>query len=289
MKILLLGGMGYIGGAVVARLWDKHQLTIVDRLDFEVNPDFLNMVIKRTKFVKADISHIEVIYPLLKSADVVVNLCSLSLKDSATNQTEAIMTNEVMGKLIGDICHELKKRYIYLSTCSNYGVSDKLADELSELLPVSLYAITKVNTERYLLNNIPEALILRCATAFGYSPARIRYDVILNEFVSMAKKTKRIEIFQPNAYRPIIHVDDIAQAIELVCLTAPKFPILNVGKTNSKKIDLANAVAKETGAKIKEIKSEDPRNYRVNFSRIESLGYKPVHSIQSGIKEIMKY
>lgn len=291
MKILLLGGLGYIGGALVKTLWEKHQVTILDRLDFEVDSSFFSQVINKTFFHRGNICHIETVYPLVQNSDVVVNLCSLSLKDSATNPTEATMTNQIMGKMIGDICHSLKKKYIYLSTCSNYGISEKLADEYSELLPVSIYAITKVNTEKYLLKNVPEATILRCATAFGVSPSRTRDDVLLNEFVKSAINNKKIELFQPTSYRPLCHVDDISLAIQIVCeQDVSDFPVYNIGKENMTKLEIARMVAEKTGSEIVETKSEDPRNYRVNFDKARDvLGFHPTHTIASGIEELIRH
>lgn len=292
MKVLLLGGMGYIGSTLCDYLSKKteHHVTIVDTLEYGVDPKFFYDLLnhERMRFIKGDISDMSLVYPLIKNHDVIIDLASLTLPISANNPDRAIMINQHMAEIIGDCCRKLGKKMIFLSTCSNYGKSTKPVNEESDLFPVSIYAISKVNAEKYLLKNVPSVVILRCATAYGVSPGRTRWDVLLNDFVKTAVTENKMDIFQPEAHRPIAHVYDISRAISIVIDKKDfKHNVFNIGHYNYTKQELADAVAKVTGAKLKIVESDDPRDYQVNFARAQNeLGFAAQHNLELTIHQL---
>ena len=194
------------------------------------------------------------------------------------------------------------QRFVFASTCSNYGkMTDpsKLVDEESELRPVSLYAETKVAVEKVLLqsggrdNWCPTPL--RFATVFGVSP-RMRFDLTINEFTMEMITKKHLVVFGEQFWRPYVHVFDAARGIALV-LNSPREKVsgrvFNVGSTeqNLQKqqiVELIQPMAQD--AKIEFVhKNEDPRDYRVSFSRIlNELNYKTTRSVVEGIIEVAK-
>ena len=103
-----------------------------------------------------------------------------------------------------------------MSTCSNYGLikGDYLADEEHDLNPLSLYAKSKVNIEKYILSLYKKSsmrpTILRFATAFGLSP-RMRFDLTVNQFTKELKLNKKLQVFDENTWRPYCHVKDFAE------------------------------------------------------------------------------
>ena len=112
---------------------------------------------------------------------------------------------------------EVDGKFIFASTCSNYGISDPniFASENSKLNPVSLYAETKIDCEKYLSENSDDNMkivCLRFGTAFGVSK-RTRFDLTINSFVYEALKKKKIYLYAPNSWRPYIHVNDMAKII----------------------------------------------------------------------------
>lgn len=281
MKILLLGGLGYIGSTLSQYVLDQcdDKITIVDTLEFGVDPIYFYKLLNndRVRFIKDDISNLRTTYELIKKHDVVVDLASLTLPNSAKEPGDASFVNQTMAEILGDICRKLGKHMIFMSTCSNYGKATKLVDESGELLPVSIYAISKVNTEKYLLKNVPNATVLRCATAFGVGAGRTRWDVLLNDFVKTALVKQEIDVFQPNAHRPICHVSDISKAIHLMAQKRPS-GVYNVGSSemNYTKGQLADIVGKITEAKITTVDKEDKRDYKVDFGKIKKeFGYEP--------------
>ena len=294
MKVLCIGGLGYIGSTLTDLLLESrdYKVTAMDTLRFGVDPDYLHraMTHPRFRFVKEDVSDMRFTWDLVRNHDVVVYLASLTMNDAAKNPEEALFVNRYMAEVVGDCCAKLGRRMVFMSTCSNYGRSDQPVDENARLLPVSIYAQTKVDAERYLAR-IPGITILRCATAYGVGSNRTRWDVILNNFVDRSLSEGLIDLFQPDAHRPVCHVADISRAIELV-VSAPanENRTYNVGSNsqNYTKKDLAELVCDATGARIEITSREDSRDYTVDFSRIDKeLGFRPQHTPESALSDLI--
>ena len=170
------------------------------------------------------------------------------------------------------------KRYVFSSTCSNYGTQEGLLDETAPLQPISIYADTKVKSEDYLMNKVPKlpAVVLRYATAYGLA-ARVRFDLLVHEFMRDAWVEKEIKIFGADGWRPLCHVDDLARAAVTVFEQTAFLPhkdIFNVGSNdqNITKRMLGELVSKRLGAKLDIVGNEvkvDPRSYRVDFTKFE--------------------
>lgn len=192
------------------------------------------------------------------------------------------------------------RRFIFASTCSNYGKmkdANQFVDEESELRPVSLYAETKVAVEKALLGSAGNGkwcpTPMRFATIFGVSP-RMRFDLTVNEFTMEMLTKKHLTVFGEQFWRPYIHVRDAARAIQLV-LNSPETKVagsvFNAGATdqNFQKQQLVEMVRPHAPDAIVEFvrKAEDPRDYRVSFTRItDQLGFKITRTVAQGIKEV---
>ena len=173
-------------------------------------------------------------------------------------------------------------------------------DENSKLNPVSLYASLKVKFEEYMLDKTRKIegfspTSLRFSTVYGLSP-RMRFDLTVNEFTKELSLGKELIIFGEQFWRPYCHVKDFANAF-IAVLKAPfekvAYNTFNVGDTkeNYTKRMLVNEIKKVLpNSKIKYIsKKEDPRDYRVNFDKInKELGFKNSLKVLDGIKEIKR-
>jgi nucleoside-diphosphate-sugar epimerase len=188
------------------------------------------------------------------------------------------------------------QRLIFASTCSNYGSALETVNEDTPLESLSLYSETKVKSELNVLNSQDENFepcVLRFATAYGLSP-RMRFDLLLQEFIRDALIDKKISIFGPNHWRPLVHVDDIAFA----CITAIENSknisgeIYNVGdnEQNYTKKGLAEMIQKHIPSSTIEITEtkRDPRNYKVSFDKIKNkLNFNVSKTAEDGISEIL--
>ena len=193
------------------------------------------------------------------------------------------------------------QRFIFASTCSNYGKmnnSNGYVDETSPLNPVSLYAELKIKFETAILNGLGKKngfspTCLRFATVYGVSP-RMRFDLTVNEFTKELALGRELEIFGQQFWRPYCHVSDFSRAILLALETEKEkvaYNVFNVGDTgeNYQKGMIVDEIRQViTDSKIKYVqKDEDPRDYRVSFDKIKNkLGFKISKRIPDGIFEV---
>lgn len=295
-RVLLIGGMGYIGSTLVdilTRLPKADTVTILDPLIHDIDPVYLHRLVSsdRARFVKGDVADMRHTWSLIKQHDVTVYMAALTLPNTARDPEEAMLVNQYMAEIAGDCCSKFGRRMVFMSTCSNYGRAEAPVDEDGELLPVSMYALTKVNAERYLSRNVPDIVVLRCATAYGVGTGRTRWDVLLNDLTRTALASGKINVFQPDACRPVCHVRDIARAIAGIVADPSIKGVYNVGSDNQNytKKDLAGFVAAHTGAKIEVTDSVDNRDYRVNFAKIHgAIGFLPEHTPEDEIPRLAK-
>lgn len=304
-KILVTGGAGYIGSVLVRQLLEKgYQVRVLDILKFggesllELfnNPNF--------EFQKGDVRNKEDIANALEGVYAVANLAAIVGDPACAKEPElARETNYEASKSLYKMANEKGvKKFIFASTCSNYGKManpDLLINEQSELAPVSLYAETKVATEQFLLsqnnNNSCKPTCLRFSTVYGLS-SRLRFDLTVNEFTRELAMGRELVIFGEQFWRPYCHVYDLASSVVLVIESAEEkvaFDVFNVGDTNenyTKKMLVEEMKKQMPDAKIKYVeKNEDPRDYRVSFEKIKrDLNFHISKTVPEGIAQIKK-
>jgi nucleoside-diphosphate-sugar epimerase len=300
-KILVIGSQGYIGVVLTDYLCKKAYKVIgVD--NFIYNQKKINFYNKNYKFINCDLRDKDEIYKLISKVSYVVILAGL-VGDPITKKYPKLAhdINYKGIKNIIKICSKSKiKKLIFVSTCSNYGITkgDKLLKENHVLKPISLYAKQKVKIERFLLKNKFNfsITILRFATAFGLSP-RMRFDLTVNEFIKDAFFKKQLEIYEPNTYRPYCHIKDFCRIIDLVLkkkLNDLEKEVFNCGSNNNNysKIQIARILKKRfKSLKIVINKNvKDKRNYKVDFRKIKKvLKFRPKYSVNYGVSEIINF
>jgi nucleoside-diphosphate-sugar epimerase len=303
MKILVTGGAGYIGSTLVSILLaEGHQVRVLDTLLH--GGDSLLGVLSHPnfEFIKGDLCDRIAVKESVSGIDGVVHLAAIVGDPACAREPDlARRTNlDCSLELIEASKASGVKRFVFASTCSNYGKmvdSTQYVDEDSELRPVSLYAETKVAVENALLASGRSGgwcpTPLRFATIFGAS-SRMRFDLTVNEFTMEMVKKKYLKVYGEQFWRPYVHVRDAARAIDLV-LSSPEEKVagsvFNVGDTsqNFQKQQLVEMIRPfAPDAKVEFVqKTEDPRDYRVSFARItNTLGYKITRTVAKGIEEV---
>ena len=303
-KILVIGGSGYIGRVLINDLInDKFKVTNVDLKIYPDQNQNLESENRAEKYLKIDLRNISLIEKYLEINDYVIILGGLvgePITNKYLNLSNSINENGIINLI--DACDKFKnlKNLIFISTCSNYGITDnsELVNEDHELKPLSPYAKAKVKIEKHLLTkrNISYApTVLRFATAFGLSP-RMRFDLTVNHFCYSMFKDNQIEVYDADTWRPYCHVKDFSRLIIKVIKSDKNKidkKVFNAGsnQNNFTKEGIVNLIHKKIpDAKIILKKGGvDRRDYRVSFERVENeLNFKAKYSVEDGIDEIIK-
>jgi nucleoside-diphosphate-sugar epimerase len=303
MDIVVTGGAGYLGSILVPMLLQQgHSVRVLDVLLYGGQSVLCLWGSSCFDFIHADIRDRKMLRQALQDVEAVVHLAAIVGDPACARQPDEASEINIDGSLgLLDECQRARiSRFVFASTCSNYGKmpnSDGFVDEDSVLAPVSLYAETKVEFEKVLLSNDtsdpPCCTPLRFATIYGVSP-RMRFDLTVNEFTKDMLTKKHLMVFGEQFWRPYIHVRDAARAIA-VALTSPeeklRSKVFNVGCTNQnfRKVDLVDMIRRHVPeATVQYVrKQEDPRDYRVCFSKIRrELNFSITRTVEDGIDEV---
>ena len=300
-KIAVIGGQGYIGNVLCEHLVKKKNKDIsIDNRIYNQKIDISFSKNKNYKNYNISISKLKKIAQILKDCDHIVFLAS-AVGDPITKKYPKIST-QINEKFTLSLLKSLSKinikKLIFISTCSNYGISKKVVNEKSALKPLSVYAKNKVMIEKFLLDkknkyNFP-IVILRFATAYGWSP-RMRFDLTVNEFVRNFFFKKEFDLYDPFTWRPYCHVKDFARIIEKVIVSNKKInrEVFNVGSnsnnlTKNQVVTKISKFLKKPKIALVDNSQVDMRNYKVDFSKLKNFfKITPKYSVDYGIKEII--
>lgn len=303
--VLVSGGAGYIGSVLVRLLLaEGYSVKVIDNLSFGGVPiiDLLND--ENFTFVKGDVRHEDDLRHALKGVDQAVHLAGIVGDPACAKQPELARAVNLDGsRLFYRLANETGiQRFVFASTCSNYGKMEDPESYVSEeslLAPVSLYAETKVEIERFLLDQ-PRSMTckptsLRFSTVYGLSP-RPRFDLTVNEFTKELALGRELVVFGEQFWRPYCHVVDLCRSVITVLKAREEkvaFDVFNVGDTseNYQKQMIVDEIVKQIpDAKIQYVKKdEDPRDYRVSFEKIsEELGFSITKKVPDGISQIFQ-
>ena len=297
MKILVTGGAGYIGSVLVPKLLESHyKVTVIDNFFFnQKSLDNLNNH-KNFSLIKGDASDKNLVKKILdNNFDLIIPLAALvgaPLCDKMPELAKEINESSVK-YIINNV--DVKTKIILPTTNSGYGIGKEniACNEESDLNPISIYGITKVNAEKFVLDR-GNSISLRLATVFGMSP-RMRLDLLVNHFVSKAVNKERLDIFEGHFKRNFVHIQDVARVFLFFIKNFVKYKnnAYNFGleDANLSKIELAQEIKKEIkdfNFIINEIaKDPDKRNYIVSNRKILNTGFKFEYSLNKGIKELI--
>ena len=281
MNVLVVGGAGYVGGGIVDKLKENHNVTVFDSLIYEESYR------KDVNFVYGDIRDKDKLLSVLNKNDAVIWLAALVGDGACSINPE--LTFEINSESVKFLAENFKKRIVFLSTCSVYGAQDGMLDETSSINPLSEYASSKVQAEEYLQNS--DAIIFRLGTLFGISDefSRIRLDLVVNILVTKALTEGKLTVFGGEQWRPLLHVNDVANAINHT-LEGGVTGTFNLHYKNFKIIDIANEIIQQVPSAIIEttpMKFQDARNYQVSSEKLfNSTGFKAEVDLKSGIQEV---
>ena len=290
-----------IGSALLPKLLDAgYHVRLLDL--FLYGPDAIKNVLNhpRLEVMQVDFRQVNSVVEAMWNMDAVIHLGAIvgdpacALDEDLTIEINLMATKMIAEVAKGSGVH----RFIFASTCSVYGACDEVLDESSFLNPLSLYARSKIASERVLMNMADSGFaptILRFGTIYGLS-GRTRFDLVVNLLTAKALTDRKITIIGGDQWRPFLHVQDAASAV-FKTLSAPSSRIqnqvFNVGSdeqnyTISQIGELIHAAIPD--AEIIEMAADlDRRNYRVSFEKIwKNLKFRPVWSVEKGIQQVVE-
>jgi nucleoside-diphosphate-sugar epimerase len=296
-KVLVTGGVGYIGSILVPELL-RHDftVTVLDNLMYNQVCLLDCCANRKFDFIKGDICNYDLIGELVPKFDIIIPLAAIvgapacNLNPSVTR----LVNYEAYMFLVDQLSPS--QMVLFPNTNSGYGIGEKdnFCTEESPLRPISEYGRTKVEVEKALLGK-GNAVTFRLATVFGMSP-RMRLDLLVNDFTYRAFKDRFIILFEEHFRRNFVHIRDVAKAF--------LFGIENYGRMKGKPFNVglssANLTKRQLCEKIKKYvpsfhiqsapltQDPDKRDYIVSNEKIERLGWRPDFTIDDGIQELLK-
>lgn len=296
-NILVTGGAGYLGSILIPELLKlEYNVTVLDNFMFGQNSLLECCAYENFNVIRGDAREEDTLKPLLKKADYIIPLAALvGAPLCKRDRIGTITTNrDAIATVVRLVSKE--QRIIMPTTNSGYGIGQKgvYCTEETPLNPISLYGKVKVEAEKIVLDR-DNSISFRLATVFGMSP-RMRIDLLVNDLTYRAIKDRFVVIFEGHFKRNYIHIRDVARAFihAMDNFDTMKNEPYNVGLSD------ANLSKLELCAKIKEqvpdfvyIEApigEDPdkRDYLVSNEKIEKTGFKSIHSLEMGIRELIK-
>jgi nucleoside-diphosphate-sugar epimerase len=300
--ILVTGGAGYIGAILVRLLLTQgERVRVVDRMLHGAHGLAELLQDGNLEVMQHDLRDPRAYGDILEGVATVIHLAAIvGDKACALDEELAVQTNwTATVALARGAAARGVRRFVFASTCSVYGEGrDEVLTEESPVKPLSLYAETRWNAERGLLETVRleqfEPILLRFGTVYGLSP-RMRFDLIVNLLTLRAVSTGQVSIFGGTQWRPFVHVQDIVRALAMAT-TAPLpegLPILNVGDNleNYQLRDLKEELeSRIPGVRVSIVpEAADQRTYRVSFDRIERLwGFRATKRVGDGIEEVAR-
>lgn len=301
-RVLLTGGAGYVGHVLTPQLVAKgYHVTVFDRLWYGCRlPNDPQL-----RVIQGDIRDEARLAEALQGQDAVLHLACIS-------NDASYELNEDLSKTVNYDCFEPLvvaakaagvRRFVYCSSSSVYGVSDSPdVTEDHPLVPLTLYNKFKGLCEPLLWKHMSDdftCVTIRPATICGYSP-RTRLDLSVNILTNHAVNKGVITVFGGRQMRPNLHINDMADAYELM-LEAPHERIhgevFNIGFQNHSIADIAGIVKHVVEEEMPDTRpieivttpSDDNRSYHVNSDKVTRvLGFRPKRTIEDAVRDLTR-
>jgi len=305
MRILVTGGLGFIGSNFIRYILTKHkdyEITNLDKITYAGNQENLTDIENdsRYKFIKGDICDIKLVTSIIKDADIVVNFAAESHVDnSIINPVPFIRTN-VMGTGILLECAKKSniKRFLHISTDEVYGsIESGSFKESDKLEPSSPYSASKAAADElvksYFITYKMPLLIARSSNNFG--PYQYP-EKLIPLFITNLLENKRVPLYGDGLYmRDWIYVIDNCIAIEFILNKGTFGEIYNIAAGNEvTNIELTKLILRYLGKDetfieyVKDRPGHD-RRYSLDCSKMRKLGWKPKSNFEEALKETINW
>jgi len=294
MRILVAGGAGYVGSALIPKLLERgYDVDVVDLFWFG------NSLPPEVRIINQDIFDLQV--KNLKDYEQVIFLAGLSNDPMAEfSPSKNFVFNAAAPAYLAYIAKQARvRRYIYASSCSVYGYTEnELFDEDRPVSSSYAYGISKLQGERAVIQLIDHdfsVIALRKGTVSGYSP-RMRFDLIINTMFKCAMQDGVIRVNNPATWRPILSIHDASMAYIRAIEANPAISgIFNIASGNHTVGEVADLVKTTLGDELGQSPAldikhiQDIRNYKVSVERAKNiLSFHPHHDVKAIVRSLIE-
>ncbi len=299
-RVLVTGGCGYIGSALVPRLQQAPETDTVVVFDSLRGGSPANLIGAQlgdgVQFREGDVREYGAIEAAMRDIDAVVHLAAITGAASTHDRREETFAVNLEGT--ENVLTAAEKCGVdtvtLASSCNIYGrAPHENVDETVDPEPINPYAESKLAAEDLLADFDGDATALRMSTVYGWAPG-IRFNLVVNTFVFRALTGRPLTVYGDGSnWRPFIHVQDAARAFADATLHPERWPQLryNVGANaeNYQISEIATIIREETGADIDITYREDEHpgpSYNVNFDRLAETDFAPTHTLRAGVQDL---
>lgn len=297
-SVLVTGGAGYVGSALVPRLLSAgHRVTVLDWYLYGEDLFDEHRGNSKLREIKGDIRDPSAVARALEGVDAVIHLACISNDPSYDLDPELgkSINADAFRPLVQAARRARVERFIYASSSSVYGVkADAHVTEDLPLEPLTDYSKFKALCERILDEERAAGFTtvsVRPSTVCGYAK-RLRLDLVVNILTNHAINNGRIRVTGGDQMRPNIHIEDMVDVyLQLLNEAAERIDgeIFNVGSENHTVLEIANIVQRCVGGgiPIEVVPTDDPRSYHVSSEKIRrKLGFVPKRSVEHAVRDL---
>lgn len=299
-KILVTGAAGYIGSRLCRRLltdWPfiQNKIYAVDNFTYNNQHSLIDLLSNPNfHFIRDDVTKPSAkLIDLYEQADVIYPLAALVGAPICEEHVDKAW--EVNYRSIQKMLNHVNpsSRIIFPDTNSGYGTQESnttLCTEETPMEPISEYGKSKYAAEQAILSRHKNSVVMRLATVFGVSP-RMRFDLMVNDFIRQAYYHRKLKIFDGNAARNFVGLPDLVEGFVHAIDIEPGVYNFGNDECNMTKIELAHTIAREfVDCKISDIDGEDPdkRNYIVSSDKFKATGFEWIFGIKQGVSQCRK-
>jgi nucleoside-diphosphate-sugar epimerase len=303
LRILVTGGCGYIGSALIPQLLDDErvgELVVLDSLAAGSPQNIAGCLGDNLQFRRGDIRVYGDIESATRGVDRIIHLAAITGADSThERRTETFAVNRDGTENLLTAARKFNvETVVFASSCNNYGrAASTDIDEETDQNPLNPYAESKVESEELLREAVNEydldVTALRMSTNYGWSPG-VRFNLVVNHFVFRALTDRPLTVYGDGSnWRPFIHVQDAARAYASAVLSPDSWPqfVYNVGANdeNYRIAKIAEIVCEELDRELDITYLEDEHpgpSYHVNFDRLAETPFEPEWTLQDGIQNL---
>ena len=245
------------------------------------------------EFVRGDVREEDDVARAVDGVDAIIHLAGITGAEQSHEMAERVRSVNAGGtRTVVDAAEAAGvDRIVFASSCNVYGETyEEELTETSETAPGNPYAESKLAGEEIVEGSPLDAVSLRMATNFGYSPG-VRFNLVVNSFVFRALTGEPLTVYGDGSnWRPYLHVRDSARAFRAALDWDPG--TYNVGHGNYRIQEVADAVAEVVGREvdITYLEERDPGpSYHARFARMRDQGFEPEHSLEDGIRDLAEH